>query len=248
MVESLKKLREPAAFVVLAALAVRLLVGLVSVFVLASVDRVGTASAARSVAGWVTDPLATVVLLALTAGCVLWQRTPRARLLAQLSAIVVTAGVAASLVLALIGTTASQSINRVPALVVFLTDLAVPTLVAVALFRLVQSQPVEQRPALRSSASDSDHRADAEHGSGELAVATSDPDEPTWQPDVAAGAVWTTAGDAASGAAASGWGTPGDAGGWVPAPSSPDEPVQVEGQPRPSADPHHRGGASRGDR
>ena len=33
--------------------------------------------------------------------------------------------------------------------------------------------------------------------------------QPTWQPDAAAGAAWLTAGDAAAGAPATGWGTPG---------------------------------------
>ena len=46
--------------------------------------------------------------------------------------------------------------------------------------------------------------------------------QPTWQPDEAAGAAWLKAGDAAAGAAATGWGTPGDAGGWLPGPKGQD--------------------------
>ena len=44
-----------------------------------------------------------------------------------------------------------------------------------------------------------------------------------WEPDEAAGAVWTSAGDAAAGAAAAGWGSAASAGGWgagVPEPDS----------------------------
>src|SRR4029453_17827510 len=38
--------------------------------------------------------------------------------------------------------------------------------------------------------------------------------EPVWPPDEASGAAWHTAGDAALGAPATGWGTPGESGGW----------------------------------
>jgi hypothetical protein len=38
--------------------------------------------------------------------------------------------------------------------------------------------------------------------------------EPVWQADEASGVAWHTAGDAALGAPAAGWGTPGEAGGW----------------------------------
>jgi hypothetical protein len=45
--------------------------------------------------------------------------------------------------------------------------------------------------------------------------------QPTWQPDTAAGAAWYTAGDAASGRPAAGWGSPASASGWQPAPRLP---------------------------
>jgi hypothetical protein len=45
--------------------------------------------------------------------------------------------------------------------------------------------------------------------------------QPTWQPDAAAGAAWHTAGDAASGRPAAGWGSPESSSGWQPAPQLP---------------------------
>ncbi|GAB3624085.1 hypothetical protein GCM10027418_21690 [Mariniluteicoccus endophyticus] len=55
-----------------------------------------------------------------------------------------------------------------------------------------------------------------------------DPNATTWQPDHAAGAAWSTASGAASGAQASGWGVPGKpGGGWQP---NQGQPQQALGQ------------------
>jgi hypothetical protein len=56
--------------------------------------------------------------------------------------------------------------------------------------------------------------------------------QPTWQPDSAAGAAWLTAKDAAAGAPATGWGTPGEPAGWQPAPAPETRPT-----PPPTTDP-----------
>jgi hypothetical protein len=216
VVESLKRLREPAAFVVLVALGVRLLLGVVSLFVLATDDRLGSFTAAsRSVANWITDPLTAVVLFALVASCVLVERTPRARLLTWASLIVVATGVVLTLLLALIGVAAQGGINRAPSFLVFLADLAVPALAAVGLYRLYQGQPAPARPQALPAGSPGGQPASYWPGSEEA-----EQPQPTWQPDQAAGAAWNTAGEAATGAAASGWGTPGESGGWSPVPRS----------------------------
>ena len=57
--------------------------------------------------------------------------------------------------------------------------------------------------------------------------------QPTWQPDAAAGAVWRTAGEAAAGAPATGWGTETSAA-WQPIPTQPNGPrpqVQIADDP-----------------
>lgn len=216
MVESLKRLREPAAFVVLVALGVRLLLGVLSLFVLATEDRLGSFTAAsRSVASWITDPLAAVVLFALVASCVLFERTPRARLLTGASLIVVVTGVGLTLLLALIGVAAQGGINRAPSFLVLLADLAVPALAALGLYRLYQGQPAAARPPALPAGSPGGQPASYWPASEEA-----EQPPPTWQPDQAAGAAWNTAGEAATGAAASGWGTPGESGGWSPVPRS----------------------------
>jgi hypothetical protein len=48
--------------------------------------------------------------------------------------------------------------------------------------------------------------------------------QPGWSPDVAVGAVWRRAGDAASGAPATGWDTPGQAPGWWGPPAAIETP------------------------
>jgi len=60
---------------------------------------------------------------------------------------------------------------------------------------------------------------DAHEGSSSADPAEPAPDpalEPTWAADAAAGAAWTTAGEAASGRPATGWGTPAGTGWEVP--------------------------------
>lgn len=228
MVDTLKKLREPAALVLLAALALRLLMGVVSVFVLASNDRLDSfTAAARSVASWVTDPFALVVLAGLVAACVLVDRTPRARQLTLFALVLAAAGIGLTFLFGLIGLAAEGGINRLPNFLVFLADLAIPVLVAVVLLKLLQGQPAP----VRQQALQAGPYGQGQYGQGQYGQAgqgqgsqppyrqgqpQQNPNQPTWQPDQAAGASWNTAGDAASGAAASGWGTPGESGGWNP--------------------------------
>ena len=50
--------------------------------------------------------------------------------------------------------------------------------------------------------------------------------QPTWHPDTAAGAAWRTAGDAAAGAPAAGWGAD-PAVGWQPIPTQPNGQIQT---------------------
>lgn len=226
MVESVKKWREPVAFVLIAALAVRLGMGLVSIVVLAFDDRPGSFPiVALSLAGWVTDPLTVVLLGAVVAACILGDRTPRARTLTLLSLVVVVAGLVVSLVLGAAGLAAGSVLNRLPPFLVLLAELAVPAVVAAVLYRLLQAQPAAATsPALTGGAlGRRPEQGVVEPWSGSAAQA-----QPTWQPDQAAGAAWNTAGDAAAGAAASGWGTPGESGGWTPIPRGDGAPPAQE--------------------
>lgn len=251
MVDILKKLREPAAFVLLGALVLRLMMGLVSVLVLASNDRLDSFTAAtRSVAPWVTDPFALVVLAGLVAACVLVDRTRRARQLTLSALLVAVAGIGLTFGFGVVGLGAEGGINRVPSFLVFLADLAIPVLVAVVLLKMLQAQPAPARPQPLSSGPYGQGRQD-QYGQGQDQYGQVPPGQhgqsqqglhqPTWQPDQAAGAAWNTAGDAASGAAASGWGTPGESGGWNPTgpvPSGKHPTEETQQIPRHGDQPH----------
>lgn len=53
--------------------------------------------------------------------------------------------------------------------------------------------------------------------------------QPSWQPDQASGAVWTSASAAASGAGASSWGRPGEGDGWRVEPPAAPAPESTAG-------------------
>lgn len=215
MPQGLQRLREPAAIVLLVVLGLRLVLG-----VLALVG-VGDGAAARSGAAagpTPTDGVAVLLLGLVLASCVLWSPTRHARTLVTLGAAVVALGVLAA-VAALVVPLAAASSRRVDAgldLAGALLALAVPALVLVALLRLLQEARVDGRAVERPAAVTGEPAAAAiESRPAEVQH------EPTWEPDVAAGAAWMTAGDAATGAAASRWGTPGDDGGWTPQTAAP---------------------------
>ncbi|HKX15155.1 MAG TPA: hypothetical protein VJN19_08185, partial [Propionibacteriaceae bacterium] len=63
--------------------------------------------------------------------------------------------------------------------------------------------------------------------------------QPTWHPDAAAGAAWRTAGEAAAGAPAAGWGTDSSSAGWQPIPTQPNgRPNGPRSQGRSPGDPN----------
>lgn len=73
----------------------------------------------------------------------------------------------------------------------------------------------------------------AETGAPAAVTAGAEPQgqRPIWQPDQASGGAWTRAGDAASGASASAWGTPGSTtGGWQPQSQPSAQPQLGQGQ------------------
>ncbi len=221
MTRRLARLRGPAIVALLIVLTLRL--GLaVSGFVLLAgrTSSAGELAAVGANAARVaTDPLTVVVLAALLATAVLWSPIPTARALSTWALVVVGVGVLLSLVadvgwLALQRTAASTLLNADAVL-----RLVLPILALVGLVRLRQD-----RTAVAADQLTADPAAPAL----EAAEPEPEPDpsrEPTWQPDQAAGAAWMKAGDAAAGAAASGWGTADEAGGWSP---------QVQNEPRPT--------------
>lgn len=243
--ESLQKLREPVAVVLLVTVGLRVVLALVSAGVYAGDDVLATfALAAGALASWVSDPALILALAAVLLACGLGKRTPHARTLTLVGVITVGASLLVNLVFLLTGLTAGGPTRVVDTLTGLLL-LVVPVLTGIVLLRLLATLPAADPAAAPYAITPGG--TDPAYGPGQPDPNTSyqpipqDPAaqyQPTWQTDTAAGAAWHTAGDAASGAPAAGWGTPGQSGGWVPDPAVPAPTTPTgAGEPRPPAPP-----------
>ena len=197
MVETVKRFRETGAWVVLVGSAVYIVLSLID-FGNQLAHDAGLASAARSIGGSSLSVVMVLALLAVVLTCVLVRPvTPHARALLRLAAIVVTLAAALESVFLILGLTSGRGggfIGAVLEVMGAFVEIGVKSAAAVVLWRAVRGAP-EPEPALEAST----HQPEAA--------------EPTtsasWSAEEAAGAVWTRAGDAASGAAANTWGVPG---------------------------------------
>jgi hypothetical protein len=197
-VDALRRLREPAAFGVLVVLLLQVLIEWVG-YVLDG-----------SVRSRMPETLTILVLGLVVASCVLGERTAHARMLTVLALIGAVLSILTSMTLAIIAP-ATEPESPVIAWLDLLLDLVVPLLVVLGLAKLLPRRPAAQGTTLPSPAI-----ADAGLTDAAPAALPSTQVEPVWQADAASGVAWHTAGDAALGAPASGWGTPGEASGWHP--------------------------------
>jgi hypothetical protein len=217
--DSLKRWREPATWVVLVALALNLALGVASLLVFPG----PRTAVAWAVAYRVANPAMIIVLAALVATCVLTDRTPHARRLTVSSVIIAGFAVLLAVILAVVGLP-SGGLTPLLNLLTLVTTLAIPVVGLGLLIKLWQLQPAGH-PTAELSASPAPTAIDAPPASP-----PPDPQlQPTWHADAAAGAVWRTAGEAASGAPASGWGTPGPEVGWHPVPPGTGQPPEPTG-------------------
>ncbi len=232
--DGLKRLREPAGWLVLGALVVSLLMSLINLAVSSSVSQLGSFSSAAHLYGRSLMSAFSIIVLALLVGsCVLWQRTRNARMLALLSAIVVSAGVVLMFLFVLLGLAApGDGLGKVTGFFADIASLVIPALAGLALWRLYQGQPapVAQPELMQPDQSGYGHPGDGARQ--DLARQQGYGQQPSWQPDQAVGASWNTAGAAASGASATDWGHPGEQGGWNIAPPQPPA-----SQPSPASEP-----------
>lgn len=217
--------RVPAAIVALLILGLRVVAAVVGTVVYSRNGSRDLAISAGEFAYRAVDPALVVVLVLLVGSCILVSPVRAARSLARAGAVVVGLSIVVSLALAILGASRGGSTVGLDTLDTVLL-LAVPLLGFVVLVRLVGLAPAPAaRDQLEASA------ALTTGGDDRVAEDQTDPEppdpalQPTWQPDVAAGAAWHTAGDAAAGAPASGWGTPGESADWAPR----DVPPEVEG-------------------
>jgi hypothetical protein len=237
--ERIQRWREPAVVVVAAALLVRLV--LVALFAGTSA-RLGLdqpTDAAYLASRQLSDPTLVVVLTALVLACHVRPATRHVRLLTGVGLAVAALSVVLAVVLAFVGYRAYTPPFSQLDFLDRLVGLVVP-LVAVAALGVLLQRPPREREAL-TAAPPAAPELPAEEDRAALPATRPDPAlEPTWQPDEAAGAAWYTAGDAASGRPAAGWGSPDGASGWQPVGGRPaPEPgtsVPAEEEPGGTAD------------
>jgi hypothetical protein len=212
-VENLMRLREPAAWVALGALVLNLLLALVA---LATFDG-SLPSVAWVLSARLANPVPLVVLTVLVSFCVLRDRTPHARQLTLVSLVVGIVAVLLGLIFALLGFGATAPVLGVFAAIV---QQAISVIAIGFLIKLVQLQAVPRRlPAGIGLAPYPSEALPPPPATGPQDQQL----QPTWHPDTAAGAAWRTAGDAAAGAPATGWGAD-PAVGWQPIPTQPNGP------------------------
>jgi hypothetical protein len=210
--ESLLRLREPAAWVALGALVLNIVLAVVAMATYPGpTANVGLVLSARA-----ANPVPLVVLAVLVSFCVVRERTPHARVLTMLSLIAGVIAVLLGLTLALL----SLAVEPTPVLAVFaaLVIQLISVIAIVLLIKLWQLQAVPRRLPAGIGL--------APYPYPEPLPAPQLPDQrlqPTWQPDTATGAVWRTAGEAAAGVPATGWGADSSAA-WQPIPMQTNGP------------------------
>jgi hypothetical protein len=213
--ESLMRLREPAAWVALGALVINLLLALVGL---------STFEGPLGSIGWmwserVANPMYLLGLAVLVSFCVLRERTSHARQLTIISLIVGVIAVLLGLTLALLGIGATAPILAVLAAIVP----QVMSITAVALLiKLLQLQAVPRRlpPGIGLVMSDPElgngQRGPLTESSPAPSAADQRP-QPNWHADPAGGTAWHTAVNATAKAQATGWGTEAPTVRWQPA-------------------------------
>lgn len=223
MAETLKRHRESAAWLVLAVGIGYILISLVRLGH-SMVGGASFAAAARGVGGSSLGVPMVLVCLAAALACALVRPpSPRARSIVRAAALVVgTAALleALFLVAGLFG--APEGLFGLALEVLGgVLEIAIKALAASLLWRAARSTP-EPEPRAVAEQAEPEQVAPARQAS--------------WTADQAVGAVWTRAGDAASGAQASGFGTPGKHSGWDAALAQPElEPVRPAPQRGPWA-------------
>lgn len=226
--DALKRWRQPAAFVVLGALVAQLVISVVGVVVLARPEVFGSfLLAAASVAFLGRDASGLVVLALLVAACAVREPTSRARFLTAAAVVVSALLVLLTLASAIVGLVVGRGRPVVDVLTV-MASLVPATVITVGLGMLWRHQA---RTAAVAGSVPADREVTGSSAMPSVEVART---APVWAPDEASGAVWHTAGAAAAGGAASGWGSPDAPAGWNPVPGPPS-PSAGNWTPPPSA-------------
>lgn len=217
MIENLKRLREPVAWIVLAVTAASIVLAVVR-FVIEVSTGEPLATAAQTMSLTVMNLTFVFLVVALAwAAVFVPPPLPRARLLVGWSAIVVTLGTLLTLFGAIGGlATGDSAMSVVFEFLGGVLDIvlkAVGTVTLWLMYRGVRGGRFQADVARAGAAADQQN-----------------PWPPTtWAPDAATGAVWTSAADAASGAPASSVGSPSTGSSWFPVRGGTEDPALPEG-------------------
>lgn len=238
--ERILRWREPAVLVVTAALVLRVVLVLVIAATSARLGLGRPGDAAGLAGRQLGEPMIFVVLAALVLCCHLRPATRHARALTGVALVVAGLTLMLAVVLLVTGATASGAPLVRLGLAETLVDLVVPLLAVVTLAVLLRRPQPAGDPTPAPPALEEPSVAPPEESQPDPQL------QPTWQPDAAAGAAWYTAGDAASGRPAAGWGSPASAGGWQPAAELPatagESPEEGRAADRPGAEKRHEWG------
>jgi hypothetical protein len=214
-VDRLKQLREPAAVLVLVALALHVALTILGYVLL---TRTFGDMPLDDLAFNLTSPVLIVLLAVLVTTCWFGDATQRARRVTVLALVLTSALLVGALGLFVAGLV-WRSAGGPAGLALTLRSLVpwlTTTVIALGVFVALLRRPsAAATPAV-------DDRAEAEESAEPVPAPTADPQlQPGWSPDAAVGAVWRRAGDAAVGAPAAGWDAVTQATGrWGPTPAA----------------------------
>lgn len=212
--DRLKQLREPA--VVIALVGLTLHFAITGVYFLLAPELFDLLLVELALG--LVNPVLVALLAVLVASCWVPKATPRARGVTLLS-LALTAGLlATALALLVAGLVRAPADARAGMLSVFLG--VVPWLTT-GVLALGVFAALLRRPSAAAMPAAAEQVMPAEP----VPPPAPDPSlQPGWSPDVAVGAVWRRAGDAAAGAPATGWEAPGQGPGWWGAPPAIETP------------------------
>lgn len=226
MVENVLRLREPAAWIVVGVTAVSIVLAFVRFVLALTRGGVGLWVAAQDVALQAMSLTQVLAIVALVIACVFHAPVARAPRLVLAAATVVTVGTLFTAVGAILGVSASAgALAAMLEVLGGVLDIVLKSVGAVTLWLIHRGMRAGRILVTSAVATEPDE------------LPAESPVAPTWTPDAAAGTVWTSASDAASGAQPSGWGVPGAESGWHPVARPALDEGESEERPEDPTDP-----------
>ena len=220
MLDNMMRLREPAAWAVIAVTAASIVLALVRL-VLALGTGGELSAAAQDVSLQAMNLTLVLVVVALVWACVFHAPTPGAPRVATAAAVVVTIGTVLTIAGAVLGLTASAGmIGVVLEFLGGLLDIVLKLIACTTLWLIHRGlRGGRIRGELARPGSESPGRPELAGPGPDAEVVGRQPPAgpaPSWTAESATGIVWSSASEAAQGAPASGRGVPGAASGWRP--------------------------------